>query len=110
MSSDDDLEHADRPSSLRWRSPTLVLALLGTIADDDGPVPWDALIHHMTSGRYQAKTIENTLADLAKFGAIQRLGTYAPRRDTRAVRMTPLGLAWLAGELLPVPSAEQDPE
>lgn len=104
-----DVDH-DRPSSLRWRSPALVLALCGMIADDDGPVPWNALVDNMSAGRYAAKTIENTLADLAQFGAIQRIGTYKPRDDTRAVRMTPLGLAWLAGELLPTPTTEQDPQ
>lgn len=98
-------------TDLRFRSAALVLALLGMITDDDEPTPWNALIDHMTSGsKYSAKTIENTLADLAQFGAVQRIGTYQPRRDTRSVRMTPLGLAWLAGELLPIPSTEQDPD
>jgi hypothetical protein len=100
-------------TDLRFRSPALVLALLGLITDDDDPVPWNALIEHFSSGsKYTAKTIENTLGDLAKFGAIQRIGQYAPRRgDTRAVRMTPLGLAWLAGELVPVPTiTEPDPQ
>ncbi len=106
---DDELTVAPaRP--LRFRSPELVTAIIGALEDAGEPVPWTAMIATFTGPRHTAKTIENTLNDLAKFGAVQRIGVYRDRwNDTRAVRATALGSAWFAGETIPFPTRE-DPD
>lgn len=100
----------DHKTPLQHRAPALILALLGTIYDDPDPIPWNSLVEHFASqSDYTSKTIENTLADLAAFGAIQRIGQYTPKHDTRAVRATTLGQAWLDQTILDLPNTEADP-
>lgn len=92
-------------TALYARSADLVAAILDAVYDDPEPIPWPDLVHAFTTERTPAKTVENTLYDLAAFGALHRTGKPADRRrpDTRAVRQTDLGRAWLAGELPPRP-------
>lgn len=98
--------------ALRLRDPDLVLAMLGYLVDyEDDPdvetsLPWRALVDTFTTADREWKTVENTLYDLAAFGAIHRIGQAGTRTrsDTRAVRSTPLGRAWLEQTLLPLPN------
>ena len=97
--------------SLRLRSPELVLAMMGILVDheDDpdteGPIPWNALAS-LFGDAFPWKTIENTIYDLVAFGAIHRIGQAGTRNraDTRALRSTPLGRAWLEQTVLPLPT------
>lgn len=93
------------PTPLYRRSPDLIAALLDAVYDDPEPIPWTDLVHAYTTTDLPRKTIENTLYDLIAFGALHRIGKPGTRRtpDTRALRQTPLGRAWLDGELLPPP-------
>lgn len=100
-----------RTLTISHRPRTLILAILGTIYDDPDPTPWSPLIAHFAdNSNHPAKTIENTLYDLAAFGAITRIGHPRQGRlpDTRALKATPLGRAWLAGQLLPTPQLRTD--
>lgn len=55
-------------------------------------------------------TLDATIRDLVKLGALRvtgsarRPGSSGARGDTRMVRLTLLGAAWLNGELLPRPT------
>lgn len=93
---------------LELRNPALVLALLHAIHDDPDPVPWAALVEAFAHGIYSRRTIENTLYDLAAYGAIQRIGNPAHGRqpDNRALRPTELGRAWLEQRIPPLPGDE----
>lgn len=92
-------------SALYARPADLILAILDAVYDDPEPIPWPDLVHAFTTSDVPRKTIENTLYDLVAFGALHKVGKAGGRRsaDTRAVRQTPLGRAWLAGEVLPLP-------
>lgn len=102
--------------SLRLRDPELVLAMMGLLIDyeddpdNEGPLPWRALVD-LFDGAHPWKTVENTIYDLVAFGAIHRVGQAGTRRrpDSRAVRSTPLGRAWLEQTLLPLPTPK-DPD
>lgn len=96
---------------LRYRSPTLVLAVLGHIYDSDEPVPWTEIVEHHTDDAHTWRTVEGTLYDLVAFGAIHRIGKPGAGRnpDTRALKPTPLGRAWLYQEIQPLPG-HHDPE
>ena len=99
-----DVPIARRPA-LYARSADLILAILAAVYDDPEPIPWTDLVHAYTTADVPRKTIENTLYDLVAFGALHKVGKAGTRRtaDTRAVRQTELGRAWLAGELPPIP-------
>jgi hypothetical protein len=87
-----------------------VLAVLGFVYErHPEPVPWDELVDEL-SGHYSWRTIDATVYDALAFGALHRVGKPAQRGrpDTRALRSTPLGRAWLDAELLPLPG--KDPE
>lgn len=110
---DHDLdETAPRSGALRFRSPQLVIAIVGAVLDDPTPIPWTGIIAVFSEGsKYTAKTIENTLNDLCQLGAVQKIGAYRDRfHDTRAVRATRLGQAWAAGEYVPFPTISTDDE
>jgi hypothetical protein len=91
--------------ALYARSADLVAAILDAVYDDPEPIPWPDLVHAFTTEATPRKTIENTIYDLVAFGALHRTGRPADRRhaDTRALRQTELGRAWLARELLDHP-------
>lgn len=86
------------------RSPLLVLAVLSYVYDSDEPVLWTEIVDAFTA-TYSHRTIEATLYDAVAFGALHRIGKPGDRRhpDTRALRPTPLGQAWLDQEQLALP-------
>lgn len=88
---------------LRFRSPALVAAVLGLVYDSDEPVPWNEAVEKLTADGRPWKTVENTIYELVAFGAIHRIGKADRRGDTRALKPTPLGRAWLEREILPIP-------
>lgn len=110
---DHELEELLEPKvdpAIRHRNPALLLGLLGYLEEvGPDPVPWNELVE-VHSGRYRWKTVENALYDLEKFGATSRSGRPGRRSapDTRAVRLTPLGLAWLRQTVLPLPGSHDD--
>lgn len=88
------------------RSAELVTAILGHVLDAEEPVPWLELVPTFTSDRHEWKTVENVLYDLVAFGALHKVSKPGAGRipDTRALRPTPLGRAWLERTLLPLPT------
>jgi hypothetical protein len=108
MTADDQIERDRR--RLRFRNPELLLALVGYVYDADGPVPWNELLEVFTEDGRPWKTVENTLYDLVTFGAFHRIGKPAQRGkpDSRALKPTTLGRAWLDRELLPLPTDPVD--
>lgn len=90
---------------IRFRSARLVVGILGYVYDADEPIPWLELVDAFADGDHPWKTVENTIYDLVSFGALHRIGKPGDRRhpDSRALKATPLGRAWLAAELLPRP-------
>lgn len=107
-----DLEPDRAARALRFRSPELVVAIVGYVYDADGPVPWNELLEVFTENGRPWKTIEGTLYDLVSFGALTRIGKPAQRSkpDSRALKPTTLGRAWLDRELLPLPTDPDDPD
>jgi len=104
---------------LRYRSAELVLTLLGLIYDDDDPdedtgIPWNDVLEPFAAAgqKWSRRTIEATIYDLQAFGALHRSGRPPTGKmtDTRALHPTPLGRAWLAGELLPPPRPKTSDE
>lgn len=95
----------DRPNPLHYRPTALVFEILATVYETDTPTPWLALIHSELSDRWPSKTVENTIYELVAFGALHRIGQPGTRNrpDTRALRPTTLGRAWLDRTLLPHP-------
>ena len=61
-------------------------------------------------GAYPMKTVENVLYELVGLGALHRVGKPGHTRvpDTRALKTTALGRAWLARDLLPLPGPIED--
>lgn len=102
---------ADERRPLAYRPPELVAALLGHVYEADDPVPWIDLVSRYSGDRWPWKTVENTLYDLIAFGALHRIGRPGAGRtpDTRALRPTPLGRAWLEQRLLPLHHHTEDP-
>jgi hypothetical protein len=98
--------------ALRFRSVPLVLGILDYVYSADEPVVWDELVELFSSEGLSYRTVENTIYDLIAFGALHRVGKASTRRggaDTRTVRPTPLGRAWLAGETgLPITAWDDD--
>lgn len=85
------------------RKPELVVAILGYLADADRPAPWNETLDTFSGHGDEPipwKTLENVLYELIAFGAVHRVGKTG-RADTRALKLTPLGRAWLERELLP---------
>lgn len=95
------------------RPADLVTALLGFVYESDDPVPWLELAGRFSEeGAYPMKTVENVLYELVALGALHRVGKPGHTRvpDTRALRPTALGRAWLERDLLPLPGAHTDHE
>lgn len=94
--------------ALRFRAPELVAEILGRVYDADEPAPWEELVAELTDDGRPWKTVENTLYELVQFGALHRIGKPGDRRrrDTRALKPTALGRAWLERELLDLPGSE----
>lgn len=95
---------------LTYRRPELVSALLGYVYEHDG-ARWPELVD-VFSGSAPARTIEAVIYDLVAIGALHRVGKPGDRHrpDSRALRPTLLGAAWLEQRLHPLPGApdEQD--
>lgn len=95
---------------LRFRSPELVVEILGLVydrAEEEPPIGWIELVVGLSDSN-QWKTVENTIYELVAFGALHRIGRPAQGRrgiDTRALKPTALGRAWLDRELLELPGA-----
>lgn len=96
---------------MKWRNVGLTNALIGYVFDAEEPVPWNELLETFTTEERSWKTVENRIYDLVAFGAFHRIGKPAERRrpDTRALKATVLGRAWLERELVPLPTDEIDP-
>lgn len=88
-----------------WRrSRVLVAELLGTVIEEPGGVHLPDLVEagvrladREGHQRWPAKTVDNTIRDLAAFGAV-RVSTHGKRR---VVHATVLGMAWSRRMLLP---------
>jgi hypothetical protein len=66
---------------------------------------WGELVEQFSGEKHTYKTVENRINELVRFGALHRVGQYKSRRvDTRALRPTPLGRAWLDRSVLPLPT------
>lgn len=92
--------HTDNP--FRHRNPHTVAAIIGYIYDANEPVPWHEITTHL-AGTGSPRTIERIIYELAKHGAIYRLGKPADHThpDTRTLIPTVLGRYWLDRELAP---------
>lgn len=97
-------EPARRPA-LDYRPPDLVLAILGHVYEAHDPVEWLELIATYSTDRHPWRTVENVVYDLIAYGALHRVGKAGNSRtpDTRAVKPTALGRAWLQQEVHPLP-------
>lgn len=84
------------------RSPELIAAILGLVYEADDPIPWLELLGQLSTTATPWKTVENTIYDLVAFGALHKIGRPGHTRtpDTRALKPTPLGRAWLDRTLL----------
>lgn len=93
---------------LRYRSPVLVAAILDHV-QELGSVRWAELVE-THSNDHPWRTVEATLYDLVTFGAVHRVGKpgTSTRPDTRELRLTILGAAWLAQTLEPLPGAPRE--
>lgn len=100
----------DDRNPLRYRRPETVAGILGLIYDADGPVRWLEVLDTFADTEKEWKTVENTLYDLVAFGALHRIGKPAAGKapDSRALKPTPLGRAWLERELLPLHNQQKD--
>jgi hypothetical protein len=92
---------------LGYRAPALVLGVLDYVYASATGVAWDEVVDLFSSGGTPWRTVEATLYDLVAYGALHRIGRPGTRRrpDTRALRATPLGRAWLDRDLLALPGA-----
>lgn len=96
-----------------WRrSRSLVSLLLGEVVESElGWVPLPVLMEEGRSvlgehgrPRWSERTVRNTVADLERFGALAVRGGKSDRR----VYATTLGVAWLAGVVLPTPGVMEE--
>lgn len=101
MTDHDDPDERPKHDPITYRNPDVVAAILNFLiecADIDHKPSWTEMIDTFTTEHVAHKTVENTLYDLARFGAIQRVG-HPPKhrngKDTRAVCITTLGQHWL---------------
>lgn len=102
---------------LAYRSMVVCDEILGLV-EDAGPegLRWLDLLGSPGVVERPEATMDGTVRDLVKFGALRVTGS--PRRprssgargDTRILRLTLLGEAWLEGELLPRPTDLFDAE
>lgn len=90
------------------RRRSLVVGIVGFLADQEAPIPWDELLAVFRTEDLSWRTIENTIRDLEAFGALHRVGKVVKGKDTRALLATPLGRAWLEAELVPLPGEHHD--
>lgn len=97
---------SDERHPLDYRDPELVAQILGHIYEtDNGRINWLELIDQHTTGRHPWRTVEATIYDLLAFGALHKVGKATRGQpDTRQLRATPLGRAWLDRQLLPLPN------
>jgi hypothetical protein len=79
---------------LSYRPATLLLRLLGYVADADGDVPLDELHEAHVEADYPYRTVDNAFRDLVNYGAFVRVGR-GRRNDPGNVRLTVLGRHWL---------------
>lgn len=96
---DDDTPRPKR-DPITYRNPATVIAILGHLAETDEKMTWDQALETFTTDTLNWKTVENILYDLARFGAIARVGHPPKTRagaDTRAIFITTLGRHWLEG-------------
>lgn len=102
------MNDVDQLGPLRRRNPDLIHHLLGYVYEADEPVPWLDIVDHYSNDRHPWKTVENTIYDLVAFGALHRIGKPGAGRtpDTRALKPTALGRAWLDQDLIPLPRNE----
>lgn len=99
-------------ADLRYRSPELVIGILAAVYESPDPYPWHALVDLFSSDRHAWRTVEATIYDLVAFGALHKVGQPSSGRrviDSRALKATPLGRAWLDGELLPTLNLNHQP-
>ena len=90
-------------AKLYFRNPRLCTYILGYVESADGePLRWDEIVEHFGAAGFPWKTVENRLYDLIAFGAIHKIGGTRPGQP-RAVKLTPLGQAWLDHKLLAPP-------
>lgn len=94
---------------LARRPVELVTGLLHYVYDSAEPVPWLELAGRFSEeSAHRMKTVENVLYELVALGALHKVGKpgYARVPDSRALRPTALGRAWLERELLPLLGAQ----
>lgn len=77
-----------------YRPAELVLELISYLADADDAVRESEVYRHFAD-RAPKKTLEATLYDLRRFGALYRAGPSKSNRRPATLRATALGLAWL---------------
>lgn len=87
------------------REASFVLAVLEVLDQALGPVDWLEVVDRFTRDGRPWKTVENVLYELDAFGAIHKVGASNRPGNThrKAVKITPLGSAWLKGVSLPLP-------
>lgn len=101
---------SDPAKALRFRDRTLVLSILDYVYEADEPIPWNELLEVFGLEQDRpVKTVEGTLYELVAFGAMHRVGKVTRAKDTRALKPTALGKAWIDRELLPLPGEKDDP-
>ena len=95
--------------ALSYRSPALVGLLMGYLEEAEDPprmVELVAEVGELGRDRWAYATVEATVRDMAKVGAVEISGK--PRRgmtpDGRRVKVSVLGWAWWERRLLPVPA------
>lgn len=94
---------------LTYRRPELVSAILGYVYENNG-ARWPELVD-VFSTVAPPRTVEAVVYDLVAIGALHRVGRPGDRTrpDSRALRPTLLGAAWLEQRLQPLPG-QQEPE
>lgn len=102
---------SERPAHpIYRRRRALTIGVVGFLAEQEDPVPWDDVLLAFTTDKLSWKTLENVIRELENFGAIHRIGKVVKGRDTRALIATPLGKAWLESELVPLPGEHLEEE
>lgn len=95
-----------RKPELYYRDPDLVITLIAHLETSDHPIPWNDLVATCPDRDYRG--VERTIRALAELGAAHITGRYTHRDDTRRIRLTPLGIAWLDRDQLPHVDDEHD--
>lgn len=98
MSTDPDTER----HPLQFRSRELVFGLVAAVYNDErGQIRWLELIARFDEA-HAWKTVERVIYELLAAGIFHRVGAPPKHRaaaDTRALRPTPLGRAWMRREV-----------